>query len=102
MLQPYAGLKPGKGVYRVGRKLANHLFKTGKAVKVKEDKTSFETKEEKYAPAETKAYISVKKLASIIMTLSDEELQDLLGDERITARKLAQDEIARRETTSVS
>ena len=102
MLEPYAGLNPRKGTYRVGRKLANHLFKKGKAVEVKQDKTFFETKEEKHAPAETKAYISVKQLASIIMTLSDKELQELLKDERITARKLAQDEIARRENTSVS
>jgi len=55
-----------------------------------------ENKEEKHSPKETKDFsnISISKLRDMIGDLSEQELKDIAAkDQRITARKLASDEL---------
>ena len=65
LLVPHGTLKPG--VYTFAGKLMDYLLKTGKAVEykeelkeIKEEKTAYETKEEKFIP-KTKAKRRTKK-----------------------------------------
>jgi len=67
--------------------------------KKKELKTVIETKEEKHAPAETKDFsgLSISKLKGLVADFSLTDLADLLKDARVSAVRLAQEELKRRE-----
>lgn len=69
----------------------------GKVI-LKEYKGGVETKEEKFAPAETKDYslLSVRALSEEVGNMSEEDLKELQRDVRVSARKLATDELKRR------
>jgi len=88
--------------YRVHGSFANSLIKRGKAEEllpiVKEEKKVIETKEEKHAPAETKELLPIKKLAEVISGYTDDQLLEIIkSDERITAKRMATEEIKKRE-----
>jgi len=70
----------------------------GKLIR-KENKTVFETKEEKFTP-ETKNFedIPIKELTEKIGGFSDKDLKILLKDYRKGAKRLAEEEIAKRES----
>jgi hypothetical protein len=65
----------------------------------KVEKTVYETKEEKHNPAETKDFsnIPISKLKAAIGEYSVAELTELLKDERVSAVRLAREELKRRE-----
>lgn len=68
-------------------------------IKKKEDKTIYETKEEKHQPATTKDFsgLSIPKLKDQISTFTKEELENLINkDERKGAVILAKEELAKR------
>lgn len=103
LLRPYPTITKEKKdvgkVFPVSGRLGKHLIRSGAAIEVKEEKAVRETKEEKFAPSETKDYsqLTLKQIEDVIRTLKVEELAGLLHDERVGARRLAQEEIARRE-----
>lgn len=95
--------------YRVQSSFADKLIARGKASEVKEEKKIPETKEEKFTdkPVITKepepvpevrsfAEFSIKKLSAMLSGFSHQDLADLLKDSRVSAIKLAQEEIKRR------
>ena len=68
-----------------------------KAQRLKEEKTFIETKEEKFIP-ETKETLSLRQLAEVINSYSEDQLLGILkNDERVGAKRLATEEIKRRE-----
>ena len=98
MVKPHGFLAKGKE-YNIKGKLADSLLKRGEAVEVKEEKFIPETKEEKFIGMR----ISTKDLAMIIEGYSDEELLEIIKlDERVTAKRIAEKEIKRRESTTLS
>ena len=93
-------------IYRVSPHFGDKLIQRGQAVEVKNEKKTVETKEEKFenTTLETKPYVpksfaeySIKKLTGMVGDFTLDELADLLKDERISAIRLAQEEIKRRE-----
>lgn len=93
MVKPHGLLQKDKE-YSIRGKLADSLIKKGEAIEVKEEKTTLVTKEEKF----TNTIISVKKLSEIIGTLTDSQLLDIIkSDDRVTAKRVATEEIKRRE-----
>jgi len=80
------------GTFKVNEKLADILIKSGKAVE-KESKVVYETKEEKFLGMS----ISTKNLAMVISGYTDEELLEIIKkDDRVTAKRIAEKEIQRR------
>jgi len=71
----------------------------GKIFFKKQEKAVIETKEEKHAPKETKDFsgLSISKLKDAIKDFSLTDLADLLKDERVSAVRLAKEELKRRE-----
>jgi hypothetical protein len=68
-------------------------------IKKKEEKTVYETKEEKHQPGTTKDFsdVSIPKLKNQITTLTKEELENIIRkDERKGAVNLAKEELAKR------
>jgi len=98
MVKPHGFLAKGKK-YNIRGKLADSLLKTGKAVEVKEEKTVITTKEEKFIGMD----ISTKNLEMVVSGYSDEELREIIKrDDRVTAKRIAEKEIKRRESPPVS
>ena len=103
ILKPVQSYEVGK-VYRLQGSFMNSLVKRGKAEEVipekKEEKKVIETKEEKFTEKtiETKDFsaISITKLKDAVKDYTLEDLADLLKDKRISAIKLAQEEIKKR------
>ena len=92
MLKDHGALK-ANDQFTIRGKLAESLIKKGTAIEVKEEKTALTTKEEKF----TNTIISVKKLSEIIKDLKDDELLEIVkSDNRVSAKKLATDELKRR------
>jgi len=88
--------------YRIHKSFADKLVRIGKAEEVvqKEEKKVLETKEEKHSPVETKvehSTVSISKLRDLIDGLSKPELTALLKDERVSARRLAEEELKKRD-----
>jgi hypothetical protein len=88
--------------YNIKGKLADSLLKTGKAVEVKESKVAIVTKEEKFAPQETKAppkdFSEVPVSQLLFDELSDDDLLGIIKtDNRISAVRAAKKELQRRE-----
>jgi len=98
-------------VYRLAPSFAKKIIRIGKATEVldpvrKEEKKVIITKEEKIEPEtpepepvrETKSFIdiSISKLKGQVKDLDSFDLADLLKDSRVSAIKLAQEEIKRR------
>jgi len=103
ILKPVQSYEIGKN-YRVHGSFANSLIKRGKAEEVlpkvdpKEEKKVIETKEEKHAPAETKEVLPIKKLVEVISGYTDDQLLEIIkSDERVTAKRMATEEIKKRE-----
>ena len=85
------------GTFKVNDKLADKLIGSGKAVEVKESKAIIETKEEKFIGMS----VSTKNLAMVISGYTDEELLEIIKkDDRVTAKRIAEKEITRREDNS--
>lgn len=92
-------------VYLRGKK-AEYILKMGigevvqeEVKEVKEEKVQIETKEEKFVP-ETKEekVFPIRELTEAVKTMNDDELLDIIKkDERISARRLAEAEIRRRD-----
>ena len=98
MVKPHGFLAKGKE-YNIKGKLADSLLKRGEAVEVKEEKAVITTKEEKFIGMR----ISTKDLAMVIEGYSDDELLEIIKlDERVTAKRIAEKEIKRREGTTIS
>jgi hypothetical protein len=106
LLKPIQGHRPGQIITRRAEHIDN-LIKLGIAEaiepEVKEEKTPIETKEEKFAPKETKAEpkdftsISIPKLREMAASLSDDDLLDIVkADFRKGAVALAQEELQKR------
>ena len=58
-------------------------------------------KEEKHSPKETKSFenVSINKLRDMVADLSDQELKDIVdNDSRVTAKRLASEELIDRKT----
>lgn len=77
------------------------LFDTYRKPTVKEHKKPIETKEEKFIP-ETKVIpdevLSIKKLTEAISGYTDAQINEIIEkDERVSAKKLAEKELKRRE-----
>lgn len=77
------------------------LFDTYRKPAVKEHKKHIETKEEKFIP-ETKVIpdevLSIKKLTEAISGYTDAQINEIIEkDERVSAKKLAEKELKRRE-----
>jgi len=95
---------PGHRVGHVITRRAEHIDKLiqmgiAEPLEVKQEKTPIETKEEKFAPSETKDFtdISLSKLAGKVKELSDDDLLDIVkADYRKGAVALAQEELSRR------
>ena len=93
MIKAHGFLKQGTE-YNIKGKLADSLLKTGKAIELKEEKAIIETKEEKFIGMS----ISTKNLAMVISGYTDEELLEIIKkDDRVTAKRIAEKEIQRRE-----
>lgn len=92
MVKDHGALKSGS-THTISGKLADSLIKTGKAVEKKEEKAVYETKEEKFLGMS----ISTKNLAMVISGYTDEELLEIIKkDDRVTAKRIAEKEIQRR------
>lgn len=107
MVKPHGFLAKGKE-YNIKGKLADSLLKRGEAVEVKEEKAVITTKEEKFIP-ETKEekfigmYISIKNLALVLPGYTNEELREIIEkDTRVTAKRMATEELEKREGTTIS
>jgi len=107
LLKAIQGHRPGQIILRRSEHI-DKLVKMGIAEAIdvqrepikKEEKTPVETKEEKFAPAETKdfSHISLKQLREKIITLPDETLLAIIKDDyRKGAVSMAEEEIRRRE-----
>ena len=109
LLKPIPGHRIGIVIKRRQKHAAN-LVEKNIAEYVKQEKTSIETKEEKFAPAETKVMsstdinkvqdysdVSVRELSGMIGDLSEDDLLNIVkNDIRVTARKIAEEEIGKR------
>jgi len=92
--------------HRISSHFADKLIARGQAVEVKdivakEEKHTYETKEEKFTPfypTKEKKDFSITAVSKIDFTsLTDEELLDIIkNDQRKTAIRLAQEEIRKR------
>jgi len=94
---------PRKGTLTPQFGVRKRIFRNKKVkpLEIKEEKTVYETKEEKIIPEdkEEKNFfnISVATLRNQIAFLTDGDLNILLKDKRSTARKLAEEELKKRE-----
>ena len=95
---------PGHRRGQVITRRAEHIEKLismgiAESIEVKQEKTPIETKEEKFAPSETKDFtdISLSKLAGKVKELSDDDLLNIVKtDYRKGAVALAQEELKKR------
>lgn len=100
LIKQHGALSPG--VYTFSGKLADYLLKSGKAVpvqekkSVKQEKRQIETKEEKFIP-QTKDYSGVPISKLNVSIMSNDDLKAIAEtDVRVTARKLAKEELNKR------
>ena len=90
------------GVYRLAPSFADKLVRIRKAEYVKkEEKKVLTTKEEKNhpltkMPEASQEIIPISKLRGLVSDYSQSQLESLLKDERISAVRLAQEELQRR------
>jgi hypothetical protein len=92
VIKSQGNIKPG--IWDLSSKFANKLLKEGKAVEVKEEKRSIETKEEKFHQYK----LTKQPLSKLnIETLSSEDLKYIIeNDSRKTAVIHAKQELAKR------
>lgn len=104
LLKPITGHRKNEIVYLRGKK-AEYVLNMGigeivtEVKEIKEEKVQIETKEEKFVP-ETKEdkVFPIRELTEAIKTMTDDELLDIVKkDERVSARRLAEAEIKRRD-----
>jgi len=95
ILKPVQSYKIG-GSYRVSPHFADKLIARGQAEEIKKkEKAAIETKEEKFIP-ETKV-LSISKLRPAVSAMDMDELKAIVEkDSRISARKIAEEEIKKR------
>jgi len=93
MVKDHGALKAGSKL-TISGKLADSLIKTGKAVEAKEEKIVYETKEEKFLGSK----ITIKNLEMVISGYTEDELLEIIKhDDRVTAKRLATEELNKRE-----
>lgn len=93
MLKDHGSLKAGT-IQTISGKLADSLIKRGEAVEIKEEKVIYETKEEKFLGSN----ITIKNLEMVISGYTEDELLEIIKrDDRVTAKRLATEELKRRE-----
>jgi len=98
LLKPHQGQKAGAVILRRGRKAE---WLVANRIGIKEEKAVIETKEEKFI-SETKEIekpqLSVRQLSEKVGSMTEDELLEIVkSDERVSARRVAEAEIKRRE-----
>jgi len=97
LLKPHQGQKAGTVIFARGKK-AERLI--ANRIGVKEEKAVVETKEEKFIleTKDEKPQLSVRQLNEAAGSMTEEELLKIIkSDERVSARRVAEAEIKRRE-----
>lgn len=84
------------GIWTLTGRFARKLIREGRAIEVKQEKKVVETKEEKNIP-ETKDYSGVPISRLKVDAISTEDLKVIeANDQRVTARRMAKEELAKR------
>lgn len=99
LLKPHQGQKAGTVILARGKKAE---WLVANRIGIKEEKAVIETKEEKFIPetktAEEKPQLSVRQLSEAVASMTEDELLEIVkSDERVSARRVAEAEIKRRE-----